>query len=69
MSINVALLSEEARRQLLDALKRPVRHEHCYRPFGGPIHMVLPNGHVLMKCCHCESTETRHAAHVHMVST
>lgn len=46
-----------------EASRRPT-HEHCWHPWSGPIHMVLQNGHVLMKCCKCESTETRHGDHV-----
>lgn len=53
----MALLTAEAAR------RNPV-HIHCWHPWSGPIHIVLQDGHVLMKCCHCESTETRHAAHV-----
>ena len=39
--------------------------EHCFHPYCGVIHMVIPDGHVLVKCCQCEHMETRHAAHVH----
>jgi hypothetical protein len=44
--------------------KKP-SHEHCLHPYRGAIHMVLPDGHTLMKCCKCEHTETKHRDHQH----
>lgn len=38
--------------------------DHCWHAYQGMIHMVVPNGHVLQKCCHCEATRTVHADHV-----
>lgn len=38
-------------------------HEHCMHPFTGVLHMVVPDGHVVEKCCKCPHMETRHVAH------
>lgn len=38
--------------------------EHCMHLFTGPIWMVVPDGHVMMKCCHCAHITTLHAGHV-----
>jgi hypothetical protein len=38
-------------------------HEHCYHAFTGPIWMVVPPGHVVQKCCKCESVRTIHVDH------
>lgn len=38
-------------------------HEHCYHAYGGPIWMVVPDGHVLEKCCKCEATRLIHIDH------
>lgn len=40
------------------------KHEHCLHPYMGPIWMVIPDGHVLMKCCRCGHGETKHPDHV-----
>lgn len=39
-------------------------HKHCYHPFGGVLSMVIPDGHVVQKCCKCPNTRTVHASHV-----
>lgn len=38
-------------------------HEHCLRRYEGVIHMVIPDGHVLLKCCKCDHAEMRHHDH------
>lgn len=38
-------------------------HEHCYHPRRGPIHMLVPDGHVVEQCCSCGKVRTVHAAH------
>jgi hypothetical protein len=38
-------------------------HAHCYHLHRGPIWMVIPDGHVVMKCCGCPHTVTVHADH------
>lgn len=38
-------------------------HEHCYHAYRGPMMMVIPDGHIVQKCCKCSSTRTVHADH------
>lgn len=38
-------------------------HQHCFHTFRGPIWMVVPDGHVLEKCCKCETTRLIHIEH------
>ena len=38
---------------------------HCWHDFRGPLWIVLPDGHVVQKCCHCEQTRTIHVEHAH----
>jgi hypothetical protein len=38
-------------------------HAHCFHRFYGIIHMVVPDGHVLEKCCGCDATRTVHIEH------
>jgi len=40
-------------------------HEHCWHVYSGPIHMVIPNGHIVQQCCKCESTRTVHVDHAY----
>lgn len=40
-------------------------HEHCWHIFGGPIWMVVPDGHVVEECCHCHQHRTIHIEHRH----
>lgn len=47
-----------------DIIGKRATHDHCWHAYQGMIHMVVPNGHVLQKCCHCEATRTVHADHV-----
>lgn len=49
--------------QMMTASGQASQHVHCWHPWSGPISMVLPNGHVLMNCCGCGMSETRHSAH------
>lgn len=37
---------------------------HCWHRFMGWYHMVLPDGHVLQKCCKCPKTRSVHFAHI-----
>lgn len=32
-------------------------HTHCYHPFMGPIHMVIPEGYSIEECCMCGDTK------------
>jgi len=45
--------------------RKAVEHKHCFHLFRGPIHMVIPDGHVVQKCCTCERTRTVHADHAY----
>lgn len=38
-------------------------HTHCYHYHTGPLHMVIPDGHVVLKCCSCGSIKTEHGEH------
>jgi hypothetical protein len=40
-------------------------HEHCFHAFHGALLMVIPDGHVVQKCCKCSATRTIHVDHVH----
>jgi hypothetical protein len=40
-------------------------HDHCWHAYRGPIWMVIPDGHVLEKCCKCETTRLIHIDHLH----
>ena len=49
---------------LVGAPLAPLReHKHCYHASTKPIMMVIPDGHVVQKCCKCESVRTVHGAH------
>ena len=39
-------------------------HTHCWHAHRGPIMMVLKDGHILQKCCHCEETRQVHRDHL-----
>lgn len=41
----------------------PKSHEHCFHPYRGVLHMVVPDGHVVRKCCKCPKMETVHRGH------
>lgn len=34
--------------------------DHCWHNFVGIIHMVVPDGHVVQKCCRCEEMRDIH---------
>lgn len=38
-------------------------HGHCWHAYQGPIWMVIPDGHVVQKCCQCPATRTIHQDH------
>lgn len=40
-------------------------HQHCYHAYHGPIWMVIPDGHIVQKCCKCEATRLVHIDHAH----
>jgi hypothetical protein len=40
-------------------------HEHCWHAYRGALHMVIPDGHTVQKCCKCEATRTIHMDHAH----
>ena len=50
-------------RKILEAHKTQEEHECCFHLYGGPIWMVIPDGHVVEKCCQCNCTRTVHAEH------
>lgn len=41
-----------------------MRHEHCWHAFRGPLLMVVPDGHIVQKCCSCKATRTIHVDHI-----
>lgn len=45
--------------------KQEDNHEHCYHAYHGPIHMVIPDGHTVQKCCKCGTTRAIHMDHAH----
>lgn len=46
-----------------DLQPKEQNHEHCFHAYRGAIHMVVPDGHVLEKCCKCETTRMIHVDH------
>ena len=38
-------------------------HSHCWHAHRGPIWMVLPDGHIVQKCCECGAIRTVHVEH------
>jgi hypothetical protein len=38
-------------------------HKHCFHTYNGIIHMVIPDGHILEKCCQCPTTRLVHMEH------
>lgn len=40
-------------------------HECCYHRFTGPLLRIVPDGHVVQKCCKCDNTRTVHRDHLH----
>ena len=36
---------------------------HCWHSRRGPIHMVVPDGHVVEECCRCHAHRTVHIDH------
>lgn len=38
--------------------------EHCYHVHHGPIWMVVPDGHVVIRCCKCGATKLEHREHL-----
>ena len=40
-------------------------HKHCYHVFRGVIFMVVPDGHIVQKCCKCEAQRVIHTDHAH----
>lgn len=40
-------------------------HQCCFHDYRGAIWMVIPDGHVLQKCCKCEATRLIHVDHAH----
>src|SRR5438094_5250299 len=45
-------------------MAKPTNHTHCWHVYRGAIWMVLPDGHVLEKCCLCPATRTVHVEHL-----
>lgn len=39
------------------------KHEHCFHAYRGVLHMVVPDGHVVLKCCKCPEMKTEHREH------
>ncbi len=38
-------------------------HRHCWHSYRGAIWMVVPDGHVVQKCCKCTAMRTTHVDH------
>lgn len=36
---------------------------HCWHDYLGALQMVIPDGHVVQKCCKCSATRTVHVDH------
>ena len=34
----------------------PHEHKHCWHDYRGAIWMVIPDGHIVQKCCKCSRT-------------
>lgn len=43
--------------------KRTIGHLHCWHAYRGAIFMVIPDGHMVQKCCKCPATRTVHVEH------
>ena len=43
--------------------REETQHEHHYHNYRGPFWMVIPDGHVLQKCCKCPATRAIHGDH------
>ena len=41
----------------------PREHKHCWHDYRGAIWMVIPDGHIVQKCCKCPKTRVIHAEH------
>jgi hypothetical protein len=39
-------------------------HDHCFHPYQGPIMQVVPDGHVVLKCCKCDAKKVVHKEHI-----
>jgi hypothetical protein len=39
-------------------------HTHCYHIYQESLMMVIPDGHVVQKCCKCECMQTVHQDHM-----
>lgn len=39
------------------------KHDHCWHAYQGAIWMVIPDGHVVQKCCKCPETRLVHIDH------
>jgi len=40
-------------------------HTHCWHLFRGALLMVVPDGHIVEKCCKCTATRSLHRDHAH----
>ena len=38
--------------------------QHCWHLKQGPIYMVVNDGHVVQKCCHCGAIRQVHRDHI-----
>jgi len=44
----------------LKAKGQIVSCDHTYQPYFGPVHMVVPDGHIVEQCVHCKGRRTVH---------
>lgn len=49
--------------KLLESLQTKSKHTCCFHTFRGPLMMVVPDGHVVEKCCECDCMRTVHIEH------
>jgi hypothetical protein len=51
-------------KKIIASMSKHECKEHCYHVYRGSFMRVLPDGHVLQKCCSCCSTRTIHRDHI-----
>lgn len=44
-------------------LELKTKYYHCVHPYLGALHMVVPDGHVVVQCCECDGLYTHHSGH------
>lgn len=51
-------------KQMMKIMQSKAGHECCYHMYHGSILMVVPDGHIVQKCCKCACIRTTHADHL-----